>query len=88
MLNTLSQHIMDRFSIEILKDSEKLTFDVLDYAQDHDHNRCTFEILQHGKIIAAFEPDNRGFLHICKNCGVVEEETLHLIADKLETMQI
>jgi hypothetical protein len=79
---------MDKFVIEIEKDSDKLNFEVVDYAHHEDDNRCKFEILKNGKLVASFEPDNRGFLHICKNCGVVDEEVLHLIADKLETMSL
>ena len=79
---------MDKFVIEIEKDSDKLNFEVVDYAHHEDDNRCKFEILKNGMLVASFEPDNRGFLHICKNCGVVDEEVLHLIADKLETMSL
>lgn len=74
---------MDKFNIEIKKDDAVLNFEVRDFAHDDD-NRCKFEIYQSGKMIASFEPDSKGFLHICKNCGEVDEATLHLIADKLE----
>lgn len=77
---------MDKFQIEISKDDQQLAFDVIDYAHEEHDNRCKFEILKEGKLIASFEPDSRGFLHICKNCGVVDEQTLHLIADKLESI--
>ena len=77
---------MDRFEIEVLKDNQKFNFEVVDYPHREDNNHCKFEILKNGMLIASFEPDNRGFLHICKNCGIVDEEILHLIADKLELM--
>jgi hypothetical protein len=77
---------MDKFEIEIIKDDQKLNFEIVDFAHHEDDNRCKFEVLRSGKLVASFEPDNRGFLHICKNCGVVDEQTLHLIADKLETL--
>lgn len=79
---------MDKFEIVVLKDEEKLQFEVIDYAHHEDDNRCKFEVLRNGALVASFEPDRRGFLHICKNCGVVDEATLHLIADKLETIAL
>ena len=79
---------MDRFEIEIVKDSNKLNFEVVDYAHHTDDNRCKFEIMRSGLFVASFEPDSKGFLHICKNYGIVDEETLHLIADKLELMNL
>ena len=75
---------MDKFQIEISKDDQQLIFEVVDYAHEEDDNRCKFEILKEEKLVASFEADALGFLHICKNCGVVDEQTLYLIADKLE----
>lgn len=77
---------MERFAIEIIKDRDKLTFEVIDYVHSDDHHHCKFEVFIKGKLVASFEPDNKGFLHICKNANEVNEEVLHLIADKLETM--
>ena len=77
---------MEQFALEIIEDSDILSFDVVDYAHHEEENRCKFEVLHKGKFIASFEPDSRGFLHICKNTGDVDEEILHLIADKLEIM--
>ncbi|MBC8053987.1 MAG: hypothetical protein H7Y13_13050 [Sphingobacteriaceae bacterium] len=77
---------MDSFGIEVLKDDQRFNFEIIDYAHNKDDNRCKFEVLKNGKLVASFEPDSKGFMHICKNCGVVDEETLHLIADKLETL--
>lgn len=75
---------MEIISLEINKEDKLLQFEVRDYAHDDD-SRCKFEIYQNERLIASFEPDKRGFLHICKNPGKVEEEVLHLIAEKLET---
>ncbi len=80
--------LMDKFEIDVLKDKDVLTFEIIDYAHSDAHDLCTFEVLKNGTLIASFEPDYRGFLHICKNTGVVDEETLHLIADKLELRNI
>lgn len=76
---------MDRFSIEVLNDGAAYTFEVVDFAHDEDY-RCKFEVYKNDAFIASFEPDERGFLHICKNTGKVDEPMLHLIADKIEGM--
>jgi len=79
---------MDKFSIAIIKDKTELSFEVADFAHSDEGNHCKFEVFKDGKMIASFEPDIYGFLHICKNNGWIDEEILHLIADKLETMNI
>ena len=84
----INKSTMEKFSIEVTKDSNKLHFDIIDYAHDGDSNRCKFEVLRNSKLVASFEPDSRGYLHVCKNTGEVDEEVLHLIADKLEMMNI
>ena len=77
---------MDQFTIEIEKDESKLNFQIIDYAHNDDDNRCKFEVFTNGKMVASFEPDSRGFLHICKNSGEIDESILHLIADKIESL--
>lgn len=62
-----------------------LNFDVADYLH-HTDDHCKFEVYQDGEFIASFEPDSHKYLHVCKNTGIVEEDILHLIADKLETI--
>ena len=74
---------MDRFTIDVNNDGATYTFDIVDFALDEDY-RCKFEVYKDDQFIASFEPDSRGFLHICKNTGRVDEPMLHLIADKLE----
>lgn len=74
---------MDRFNLQITSDGATYDFEVIDFAADEDY-RCKFEIYRKDRFVASFEPDSRGFLHICKNEGAVEEPILHLIADKLE----
>jgi hypothetical protein len=34
--------------------------------------------------VASFEPDAQDFLHICQNPGSIDEEVLHLLAEKIE----
>lgn len=78
---------MEKFSIEVIKDEKKLTFQVIDYPHSDDY-KCKFEIYNDNGVVASFEPDGRGLLHICKNSGIVDERILHLIADKIETMRL
>jgi hypothetical protein len=78
---------MEKFSIEVIKGEEKLRFEVVDYPHS-DEYKCKFEIYSDSKMVASFEPDHRGLLHICNNSGIIDEETLHLIADKIETMRL
>lgn len=78
---------MERFTIEITDDGALYTFDILDLVHD-EGEKCKFEVYRKDEFIASFEPDSRGFLHICKNPGKVDEPVLHLIADKLEAISM
>jgi predicted PilT family ATPase len=78
---------MDKFSIEVERDDKKINFQIVDYAHD-DTDRCKFEVYLDEKLVASFQPDRHGFLHICKNTGSVEESLLHLLADKIESLHI
>ena len=73
---------MERFEISVTKNNELLHFEIANYM--HHNDRCKFEVFKEGKFIAAFEPDHYGYLHVCKNPGELDEDTLHLIADRLE----
>ena len=74
---------MDQFIVPIQKDNAVLKFEVRDYPHDEEHT-CKFEVYLQNEFIASFEPDPRGHLHICKNPGNIEKETLHLISDEIE----
>jgi len=78
---------MERFDISLEKDKEVLHFEVREYLH-HNGEQCKFEIYKEDTFVASFEPDNHNYLHVCKNAGVMEEEVLHLIADKLESYHI
>lgn len=75
---------MDKHLIEIEKDDLRLSFEVKDYPH-HNDDRCKFEVFQESNFIASFEPDRHGLLHVCKHADKVDEEILHLIADKIES---
>jgi hypothetical protein len=78
---------MEKFSIAISNDEQVYNFEVADYLH-HEDDHCKFEVFLGGDFIASFEPDGHEFLRICKKYGKVNEELLHLIADKLELYQI
>jgi hypothetical protein len=78
---------MEKFSISVSRDTEVLTFEVADYLH-HEGDKCKFEVYQQGVFVAGFEPDAHQYLHVCKNPGNVEEEVLHLIADKIESYNL
>jgi hypothetical protein len=78
---------MEKFEISVSTDSTTEHFEVRDYMH-HDGEQCKYEIFKGGQFIGSFEPDNHKFLHICKNPGIVPEQTLYLIADQLESFHI
>ncbi|RVT97288.1 hypothetical protein EOD41_19175 [Mucilaginibacter limnophilus] len=78
---------METIKISVAKDKQVYEFEVHDFAH-HEGERCKFEVYDQGTFIAAFEPDDHEYLRICKNPGKVDQEVLHLIADKLESMHL
>ncbi|MEO6523257.1 MAG: hypothetical protein ABIN91_16365 [Mucilaginibacter sp.] len=78
---------MDNIKISIEKDKQILTFEVTDYVH-HESEHCKFEAFRDGEFVVGFEPDNQRYLHVCKNPGILDEEVLYLIADKIEAMSL
>lgn len=78
---------MEKFKITIAKDKELFDFEVSDYVHQ-EGDKCKFEVYHEGTLAAAFEPDAHEYLRLCKNPGKLDEELLHLIADKLESMHL
>lgn len=78
---------MEKIRINIEKDKEILQFEVAEYLH-HNGDRCKFDVFQDGEFVAAFAPDAQDYLHICKNPGILQEELLYLIADKIEALHI
>jgi hypothetical protein len=74
---------MDQFIVPVRKQDHVLNFEVRDYPHDEEHT-CKFEVYLEDRFVASFEPDNRGHLHICKNPGNIEEETLYSISGEIE----
>jgi len=62
------------------------TFEVRDYIH-HEKDKCKFEIHKSGQLILSLEPDG-DFLRVCKNPGELDEETIHLICDKIESYHL
>ncbi len=78
---------MEKFEISVTVDNENQHFEVRDYMH-HEGEKCKYEIFKDQQFIGSFEPDNHKILHICKNPGLVPENTLHLIAEQLEGYNI
>jgi hypothetical protein len=78
---------MEKFEISIAIDNANQHFEVRDYMH-HEGEQCKYEIFKDGQFIGSLEPDNHKILHICKNPGIVPEDTLHLVADELEKYHI
>ncbi|NNU34818.1 hypothetical protein HK413_13530 [Mucilaginibacter sp. S1162] len=78
---------MEKFEISVTVDNTNEHFEVRDYMH-HECEQCKYEIFKDGQFVGSFEPDNHKILHICKNPGVLPENTLHLIADQLEGFHI
>lgn len=74
---------MNQFIIPVSKDNSTLNFEIRDYPHDGEHT-CRFEIYLQNKFAAGFEPDRDGHLHICKNLGNIENNTLYCISDRIE----
>jgi hypothetical protein len=78
---------MEKFEISVTINNENQHFEVRDYMH-HEGEQCKYEIFKNGQFIGSLEPGDHKILHICKNPGVVEESTLHLIAEELEGYNI
>ena len=79
--------VMELSKISINKDDEILNFEVADVIH-HEGEQCKFEVYREGRMVAGFEPDRHEYLRICKNPGNIHEEVLHLIADKIEALNL
>ncbi|MFD0766993.1 hypothetical protein ACFQZI_19195 [Mucilaginibacter lutimaris] len=74
---------MESYQIAVTKDTETHQFEIGEYPH-HEDGRCKYRVFENGVYVASFEPDAHHLLHICQNPGHVEEEILHLLADKIE----
>jgi len=74
---------MENYTITIRKDKQVHHFEVGEYPH-HEEDKCKYKVFENGGYVASFESDSHDFLHICQNPGEVDEELLHLLADKIE----
>ena len=72
--------------MEIEREGTRFEFAIADLM--HHSEKCKFEVYSGEEFVASFEPDEQGFLHLCKNTGKVDRDFLHLIADKIETYNL
>ena len=75
---------MDNYPIDIKFDDKEHHFEVGEYLH-HDGTSCKYRVFEGGQFVASFEPDPHHYLHICQNPAGLDEELLHLLADKIET---
>jgi len=78
---------MEKIRISIEKDREVMQFEVAEYLH-HEGDRCKFDIFKNGEFVVGLEPDAHEYLRICKNPGILDEEVIYLIADKIEALQL
>lgn len=78
---------MEKFEISVSQNGEHYHFEIRDYMH-HKEDQCKYEVYREGQFIASFEPGSHRILNICKNPGIVPEDILHLIADRLESSPI
>ncbi|WP_256007028.1 MULTISPECIES: hypothetical protein [Pedobacter] len=76
---------MENYPVTVSVDKEVHHFEVAEYPH-HDGDRCKVKVYQDGKLVAGFEPDEYNFLHICQNPGGLDEELLHVLADRLDAL--
>lgn len=74
---------MENFPFMISTGKQVHHFEVGEYLH-HDGESCKFRVFENGAFVASFEPDSLNCLHICQNPGAIDEEVLHLLADKIE----
>ena len=58
-------------------------FEIRDYLH-HEGDKCKFEVYDHYRFVASFNPDPHENLTVCKNPGKLDQKLLHSIADILE----
>lgn len=78
---------MEKFEISVTSNDQNYHLEVRDYMH-HADGQCKFEVYKDGVFAGSFEPDGHRGLHICKNPGVVDEEVLYLVAERLEADHI
>ncbi|MET3981193.1 hypothetical protein ABIB62_003730 [Mucilaginibacter sp. UYP25] len=74
---------MESYQVTVTKDAKTYQFEIGEYPHPDD-GRCKYRVFENGVFIASFEPDAQHLLQICQNPGHVNENILHLLADKIE----
>jgi len=74
---------MENYPITISLDEKVHHFEVGEFVH-HVEDRCKYRVFENGAYVASFKTDDHDFLHICENPANIDEEILHLLADKIE----
>lgn len=78
---------MEKFEISVSYNNQNHHFEVKDYMH-HEGDQCKFEVFKNDQFIAGFEPGPHKHLSVCKDTGLVTEEVLNLIADRIEASHL
>lgn len=73
---------MEKYSIA-LPGNKVHEFQVAHYPH-RDGDTCKYRAYKGDKLVASFEPDPSGFLHVCLNPGKLDGELLDLLAEAIE----
>jgi hypothetical protein len=73
--------VMEDFNITITQEERSLNYRVVDKHSES----CEFEVYQDVALMAVFEPDEKEFIHICRNPGGLDEEIIVQIAERIES---
>lgn len=73
---------MEKYSIASA-DGHVHEFDVAHYPY-RDGDTCKYRAFSKSELVASFEPDPSGFLHLCLNPGKLDPELVDLLAEAIE----
>ena len=71
---------MEKFEISVTGADELFNFQVVNNGAD----KCEYEVFAGDQLVAVFEPNEDGYIHICRNPGGLDEEVIVQIADRIE----
>lgn len=79
---------MEDLRITIDSGTGAMTFDVKDYIHHQHEGKCKYELFRDGIFVLSLEPDGPHILRTCVNPGILDEELIHRIIDKMEGLNI
>ena len=74
---------MNNYRLKLKIGEQFRNFELVEYMSP-DIDRCKYHVLEKGVFLAAFTPDHNHCMQLCKNPGLLDEETVDFLADSLE----